>query len=161
MRARSVAACLKDQIPADIPYHYARVQGSTIKAADCVDRTERMQGIGWLCGLHCWVCLCLDCHDFRMPMQLHTLCVLHTTSSFPPIDSCLQLSDSRCSAARRGSTARQHGIGPSWASNDVPSKDLSNTRAMQHLAPLTTDYWAASHSFIEPRIVALAGIFKR
>ena len=43
MRAHSVAACLKDQIPVDIPCHYARVQGSTLKAADCVDRTERMQ----------------------------------------------------------------------------------------------------------------------
>jgi len=30
MRARSVAACLKDQIPADIPCHYSGVQGSTI-----------------------------------------------------------------------------------------------------------------------------------
>jgi len=25
------------------------------------------------CGLHCWTCLGLDCHDFRMPMQLHAL----------------------------------------------------------------------------------------
>jgi hypothetical protein len=48
MRARIVAACLKDQIPADIPCHYVRFQGSTMKAADCVDRTDRMQGIGWL-----------------------------------------------------------------------------------------------------------------
>ena len=46
-------------------------------------------------------------------------------------------------------------IGPSWASNDAPSKDMSNTRALQHLAPLATDYWVASHSFIEPRIVDL------
>ena len=73
--------------------------------ADCVDRTELMQGISWLCGLHCCACLGLDCHDFRMPMQLHTLCVLHTASSFPQLASCLQLSDSRCSAALRGSTA--------------------------------------------------------
>ena len=36
---------------------------------------------------------------------LHTLCVLHTASSFPQLASCLQLSDSRCSAALRGSTA--------------------------------------------------------
>jgi hypothetical protein len=72
--------------------------------ADCVDRTELMQGISWLCGLHCWACLGLDCHDFRMPMQVHALCVLHTASSFPPLDSCRQLSDSRCSAALRGST---------------------------------------------------------
>ena len=36
-------------------------------------------------------------------------------------------------------------IGPSWAPNDAPSKDLSNTRALQHLAPLATDYWAPSH----------------
>jgi len=28
--------------------------------------------------------------------------------------------------------------------------DLSNTRALKHLAPLATDYWAASHSFVEP-----------
>jgi hypothetical protein len=47
-------------------------------------------------------------------------------------------------------TAWQHLTGPSWASNDTQSKDLSNTRALQHLAPLTTDYWAASRSFIEP-----------
>ena len=60
--------------------------------ADCVDRTELMQGISWLCGLHCCACLGLDCHDFRMPMQLHTLCVLHTASSFPQLASCLQLS---------------------------------------------------------------------
>ena len=73
--------------------------------ADCVDRTELMQGISWLCGLHCWACLGLDCHDFRMPLQLHTFCELHTASSFPPLASCRQLSDSRCSAARRGSTA--------------------------------------------------------
>ena len=58
-------------------------------------------------------------------------------------------------------TARQHRIGPSWASNDAPSKDLSNMRALQHLAPLATDYWAPSHSFIEQRIFALAGIFKK
>ena len=31
----------------------------------------------------------------------------------------------------------------------------------EHLAPLATDYWDASHSFIEQRIVALAGIFKK
>jgi hypothetical protein len=40
-------------------------------------------------------------------------------------------------------TARQHRTGPSWASNDAPLKDLSNTRALKHLAPLATDYWAA------------------
>jgi hypothetical protein len=47
-------------------------------------------------------------------------------------------------------TALQHRTGPSWASNDDPLKDLSNTRALKHLAPLATNYWAASHSFIEP-----------
>jgi hypothetical protein len=121
-----------------------------LPAADCVDRTEqRMQGVGWLCGTHCWTCLDLDCHEFRMRLQLHAFCELHTTSSFPPLASCRQLSDSRCSAARRGST------GPSWASNDAPLKDLSNTRALKHLAPLATDYWDVSHSFVEPRIVAL------
>jgi hypothetical protein len=50
--------------------------------------------------------------------------------------------------AARG-TARQHCIRPSWASNNAPSKDLSNMRALQHLAPLATDYWA-THSSIEP-----------
>ncbi len=42
------------------------------------------------------------------PSQCHcscTRCVLHTASSFPPLASCRQLSDSRCSVARRGSTA--------------------------------------------------------
>ncbi len=39
---------------------------------------------------------------------------------------------------------------PSWASNDDPLKDLSNTRALKHLEPLATDYWAASHRFVEP-----------
>ena len=34
-------------------------------------------------------------------------------------------------------------------------------RALQHLATLATDYWAPSHSFIEQRIFALAGIFKK
>jgi len=34
-------------------------------------------------------------------------------------------------------------------------------RALQHLAPLATDYWAPSHSFIEQRIFGLAGIFKK
>ena len=47
-------------------------------------------------------------------------------------------------------TAWQHSTGPSWASNDDQLKDLSNTRALKHLAPLATDYWAASHSFVEP-----------
>ena len=44
----------------------------------------------------------------------------------------------------------QDRTGPSWASNNYPLKDLSNTRALKHLAPLATDYWAASHSFVEP-----------
>jgi hypothetical protein len=47
-------------------------------------------------------------------------------------------------------TPRQDRTGPSWASNDDPLKDLSNTRALKHLAPFATDYWAASHSFVEP-----------
>ena len=34
--------------------------------------------------------------------------------------------------------------------DDDQLKDLSNTRALKHLAPLATDYWAASHSFVEP-----------
>ena len=70
--------------------------------ADCVDR---MQGISWLCGLHCCACLGLDCHDFRMPMQLHTLCVLHTASSFPPLASCRQLTCLTVPAPRHGEAA--------------------------------------------------------
>jgi len=35
-------------------------------------------------------------------------------------------------------------------SNDDPLKDLSNTRALKHLATLATDYWDSSHSFVEP-----------
>ena len=54
---------------------HQRFQHNTMKAADCVDRTEQhMQDVGWLCGTHCWACLGLDCHEFRMPMQLHALC---------------------------------------------------------------------------------------
>ena len=47
-----------------------------------------MQGVGWLCGTHCWTCLGLDCHEFRMRLQLHTLCVIHTAITFPPLVSC-------------------------------------------------------------------------
>jgi hypothetical protein len=54
---------------------HQRFQRNTMKVADCVDRTEqRMQGVGWLCGTHCWACLGLDCHEFRMQLQLHALC---------------------------------------------------------------------------------------
>jgi len=45
---------------------------------------------------------------------------------------------------------RQDRTWPSWASNNVPLKDLSNTRMLKHLATLATNYWAASHSFVEP-----------
>jgi hypothetical protein len=46
-----------------------------MKVADCVDHTEQhMQGVGWLCGTHCWACLSLDCHEFRMQLQLHAFC---------------------------------------------------------------------------------------
>jgi hypothetical protein len=122
-------------------------QGNIMKAADCVDHTEQlMQGVGWLCGTHCWGCLGLDCHEFRMPLQLHALCVIHTASNFPPLVSCeatLTVFAARCS------TAWQDRTGQSWASNDFPFTDLSNTRALKHLAPLATDYWADSHSFVE------------
>jgi len=60
-----------------------------LPAADCVDRIEqRMQGVGWLCGTHCWTCLGLDCHEFRMRLQLHVLCAIHTAITFPPLVSC-------------------------------------------------------------------------
>jgi hypothetical protein len=68
---------------------HRRFQRNTMKAADCVDHTEQhMQGVGWLYGTHCWACLGLDCHEFRMPLQLHALCAIHTSSSFPPLVSC-------------------------------------------------------------------------
>ena len=60
-----------------------------LPAADCVDLIEqRMQGVGWLCGTHCWTCLDLDCHEFRMRLQLHALCAIHTAITFPPLVSC-------------------------------------------------------------------------
>ena len=105
-----------------------------------------MQGVGWLCGTHCWACLSVDCHEFRMPMQLHTLCSIHTASSFPPLVLCVA---TLTVFAQRG-TVRQDRTWPSWASNNVPLKDLSNTRMLKHLATLATNYWAASHSFVEP-----------
>ena len=79
-----------------------------LPAADCVDRTEqRMQGVGWLCGTHCWTCLDLDCHEFRMRLQLHTFCAIHTASSFPPLVSC---------AATLTVVAQRHNAAaPHWA----------------------------------------------
>ena len=60
-----------------------------LPGADCVDRIEqRMQVVGWLCGTHCWTCLSLDCHEFRMRLQLHTVCAVHTSITFPPLVSC-------------------------------------------------------------------------
>jgi len=54
-------------------------------------------------------------------------------------------SDSRCSAAQRGSTAPgRHGHQTFDAHDGPVLKDLSNTRVLKHLAPLATDYWAAS-----------------
>jgi hypothetical protein len=52
-------------------------------------------------------------------------------------------------ALLRGTTLQDRNW-PSWASNDDPLKDLSNTRTLKHLASLATDYWAASHTFVEP-----------
>ena len=37
-----------------------------------------------------------------------------------------------------------------WASNDALSKALARTRVPQHLAPRTPDYWAPTHTFVEP-----------
>jgi hypothetical protein len=60
-----------------------------LPGADCVDCIEqRMQGVGWLCGTHWWTCLGLDYHEFRMRLQLHTLCTIHTAITFPPLVSC-------------------------------------------------------------------------
>jgi hypothetical protein len=103
-RTRSQSAAEPDPL---IPWWSGQWQRSVAAhEASGGKRTEqRMQGVGWLCGTHCWTCLDLDCHEFRMRLQLHAFCELHTASSFPPLASCRQLSDSRCSAARRGSTA--------------------------------------------------------
>jgi len=60
-----------------------------LPAADCVHRIyQRIQGVGWLCGIHWLTCLGLDCHEFRMRLQLHTLCAIHTAITFPPLVSC-------------------------------------------------------------------------
>ena len=63
----------------------------------------------------------------------------------PRVSNCLTVP-----APRHSEAAQYRAFKVAWASNDAPSKDLSNTRALKHLAPLETDYWAASHSFIEP-----------
>ena len=77
-------------------------------------------------------------------LQLHELCALHTDSLFP---AALAAVLSSCAATVEPSllrgTARRHRTGPAWASNDAPLKDLSNTRALKHLAPLAPDYWAS------------------
>jgi hypothetical protein len=79
-----------------------------LPAADCVDRIEqRMQAVGWLCGTHCWTCLGLDCHEFRMLLQLHTICAIHTAITFPPLVSC---------AATLTVVAQRHNAAaPHWA----------------------------------------------
>ena len=71
-------------------------------------------------------------------------------SSTPSHADAAEFSSTPSHAALLLGTAWQHRTGPSWASNDAPLKDLSNTRALKHLASLATDYWAASHSFVEP-----------
>jgi len=87
-------------------------------------------------------CNCLDCHEFsstplrfrphpRMPMQL-------SFRPHPRMQRC-------CSG-----TARQHRTGQSWASNDDPLKDLSNTRALKHLTPLATDAGSLPASRLSP-----------
>ena len=90
--------------------------------------------------------LLFDAHEGQvrcystMPLHLHTICLFHTASSFPPLVSCA----ATLTVFARCGTSRQYRTGPSWSSNDDPLKDLSNTRALKHLAPLATDYWAAS-----------------
>ena len=63
--------------------------------------------------------------------------------------------------AQLQSQVTSHRTGLSWVSNDALLKDLSNTRALKHLAPLATDYWAASHSFVEPGHSAFARSLKK
>jgi hypothetical protein len=116
-----------------------------MKAADCVDRTEqRMQGVGWLCGTHCWACLGLDCHEFRMPLQLHARCAAPGKNC----QSCLTR-DKWWEAA--GCVDRA--AGPHRAVMGIKRRSIERPvehACAKHLAPLATDYWAASHSFVEP-----------
>ena len=89
-----------------------------LPAADCVDRTEqRMQGVGWLCGTHCWTCLGLDCHEFRMRLQLHAFCELHTASSFPPLGNCLTVAAPRPGAVLPRPSQLITGMSPIVSSN--------------------------------------------
>jgi len=74
------------------------VQSNVCRAlAGCVERTAGHASI--------WIATSFACGCSCMRLQLHAFCEFHTASSFPPLASCRQLSDSRCSAARRGSTA--------------------------------------------------------
>ena len=84
-------------------------------------------------------------------LQLHELCALHTDSLFP---AALAAVLSSCAATVEPSllrgTAQRHRNGPAWASNDALSKALARTRVPQHLAPRTPDYWAPTHTSVEP-----------
>ncbi len=103
-----------------------------------------MQGVGWLCGTHCWACLGLDCHEFRMPLQLHALCAAPGKNC----QSC-RTRDKWWEAAGCVDCA----AGPHRAVMGIKRRPVE--RPVEHacaklLAPLATDYWAASHSFVEP-----------
>ena len=117
-RARAAAAACEGMTKTQLHLHarvWTKTQGSgrklvaiqtvapALPAADCVDLIEQhMQGVGWLCGTHCWTCLDLDCHEFRMRLQLHAFCELHTAAAshhLPRVCNCLTVSAPRHGAA--------------------------------------------------------------
>ena len=71
-----------------------------------------------------------------MRLQLHALCAIHTAITFPPRVSCA--ATLTVNAQRHGAAAPHRAV---MGINSDPLKDLSNTRALKHLAPLSTDYW--------------------
>ena len=84
-------------------------------------------------------------------LQLHELCELHTDNLFPAaLAAVLAWSAATVEPSLIRDTARRHRTWPAWASNDAPSKALARTRVPQHLAPRTPDYWAPTHTFVEP-----------
>jgi hypothetical protein len=94
------------------------------------------------------------------PSQCHCSCTRSVCSTQPAashhsprVCNCLTVV-----APRHGEAAPHRAF---MGINRCPVERPVEHTCVQHLAPLATDYWAASHSFIEPRIVTLAGIFEK
>ena len=156
MKARcgAVAPCRGAATVRQLP-----TRGKWWEAAGCVELTERvqLQPHAKLVAIQTEACPAV--RSTQPANALHALLYkIHTVSRWKRRCNCLdchEFSSTPSHAALLLGTAWQHRTGPSWASNDAQLKDLSNTRALKHLAPLATDYWDVSHSFVEPRIVAL------